>query len=205
MNREQIKKQFLEDIKDHKMSIKQDNDLYRNLVFKREGSCTYWFGIQTWPGYLCIYGDMGTYVFSRTSDMFCFFRRDDLDINPGYWHEKLVSDSKYCGSQEFSRNLFKKHLKEDFETYAYDYDLSEEEKKELWEDIEISVLYEEGEEHLFSAAMDYKTEEDHRIFQDFYEHGCREYTHQFIWCLYAIVFAVKSYDNLTYSKEEGND
>ncbi len=56
---------FLGDVKGHVFEIKNDDGLYRNITVKKPDSSIYGYKITTWPGYLCISGDMGTYVFSR--------------------------------------------------------------------------------------------------------------------------------------------
>ncbi|SQC93443.1 Uncharacterised protein [Cedecea neteri] len=86
---------FLRDVALHTLQIHRDDGLYRHLRFKRPGTNAYYFDIVTWPGYLTITGDMGTWTFSRVSDMFNFFmdshfgHRASFVINPGYWSEKF--------------------------------------------------------------------------------------------------------------------
>ena len=72
---------FLDDVKNHQISIIKDDGLHRFIRFKRPDSTSYWFDLITWPEFLCISGDCGTYVFSRTEDMFKFFRMNDNDFN----------------------------------------------------------------------------------------------------------------------------
>ena len=55
--------EFLNDVRGHAMTILRDDGVHRHLRFKKPGSGTYWFDLITWPGTLCIDGDMGTYVF----------------------------------------------------------------------------------------------------------------------------------------------
>jgi len=83
---------FARDVANHKLTVLRDEGLYRHLRFKAPDGSTYWFDLITWPGYLTITGDMGTYVFARTQDMFEFFRSHrstGFPINPGYWAEKI--------------------------------------------------------------------------------------------------------------------
>jgi hypothetical protein len=76
------------------MKVHRDDGIYRHLKFSRNGSNSYRFDLVTWPGYLSVTGDMGTWTFGRIADMFDFhgqpFRaaRKFL-INPGYWSEKF--------------------------------------------------------------------------------------------------------------------
>lgn len=74
---------------DHKLTIMRDDGLYRHLRCQKPGTWVYGFDIVTWPGYLCVCGDIGTWVFSRERDMVQWFERMDGRINPDYWSEKL--------------------------------------------------------------------------------------------------------------------
>ena len=91
---------FLRDVRDHKMIIELDQGVHRSIRFGRPGSSAYHFRLNTWPGHLAISGDMGSYVFSRTADMFEFFRDSAMTgrINPGYWHEKADAVDRNGGA-----------------------------------------------------------------------------------------------------------
>lgn len=65
---------FLINTANHTMKIHRDDGIYRHLEFSRNGSNSYRFDLVTWPGYLCVTGDMGTWTFSRIADMFDFSR-----------------------------------------------------------------------------------------------------------------------------------
>lgn len=111
------KEQFLKDVKDHKIDIKMDNDLYRHIHFSKGGSYCYSFSLVTWPGYLCISGDMGTYAFSRIPDMFDFFRdgsSEELEINTRYWSEKCETKGNI---KEFSVDSFRENIKQYLDGY----------------------------------------------------------------------------------------
>ena len=56
---------FLKDAAAHQMEVLRDDGVNRHLRFKNPESSAYWFEIITWPGTLCIDGDMGTFVFRR--------------------------------------------------------------------------------------------------------------------------------------------
>lgn len=141
MNDRCTEQRFLDDVAQHRMTILRDDSVNRHAQFKREGTRCYQFDLITWPGYLCYTGDMGSYVFQRTTDMFEFFRtdrndfnynKDGLSINPGYWGEKLEAVDKCDGFKEFSLDLFRKNVRE--------YLKGESHSKQLWEEIESSLL-----------------------------------------------------------------
>jgi hypothetical protein len=88
-----IAEQFPGDVAGHQLAVLLDQGLYRHLRCRNPANSFYWFEIVTWPGSLAIRGDMGGgWIFSRTEDMFEFFRSHRSHgsrINPGYWAEKL--------------------------------------------------------------------------------------------------------------------
>lgn len=198
---------FLNDVKDHKISIVKDDGVHRFIRFKRPNTISYWFDITTWPGFLCISGDMGTYVFSRLNDMFEFFRADpkhfqskgeSLGINPGYWGEKLRSIDHNNGFKEFDSAEFESRVKDHFKTYMAP-DISDDLKSELWQEIKENVLFYSDEEcRAYSAINDFRfTSDDGEEFEfvDFFDSGSTEiYTFHYIWCLYAIVWGISQYD-----------
>lgn len=206
---------FLNDVASHEMTVIRDDGVYRHIRFKRPDTGCYRFDFITWPGYLCYTGDMGTYVFSRTNDMFEFFRTDRkhmqlsfgkaLAINPGYWSEKVQSDSRFGkGTEEFSEDRFREVLKRifdgHFEELQPDAEASDEEKlafeqrkAEAWEEVEDQILSLDSLEHEgVSAACQF--EHDGLEFTDFWEYRLRDYTFHFIWCCYALAWGIQKYD-----------
>jgi len=149
LDRERAKERFKEDTENHKMEVLMDNGIYRHLKFTNNGSQCYRFDIHTWAGYLCVDGDMGCYVFRRIPDMFEFFRMDDNDfnkkniINPGYWSEKLEavnSDSARSndgnGYEEFSQEAFKDAVKQEYDNFCEEYEVTiEEERDEIQDEL----------------------------------------------------------------------
>ncbi len=206
MKEEQCTKEiFLRDVKDHQMTVVLDNGVNRNLIFRNPACYNLWFGITTWEDYLCIYGDMGDSVFSRNTDMFCFFRmkkndfnyNGDLSISPGYWHEKLKSISRFEGDKKFSPKLFEENIKEYFDRLVEDDELDKQTADALWEEIDNEILCQledNNEESMYRLVSDFKSEDGYE-FNDFWECNNREYTYHYIWQLYAIVWAIKQYDS----------
>lgn len=196
--------QFLADVADHQMTTIRNDGVHRHIRFKRPDSWAYWFDLITWPGTLCIDGDMGTYVFRRLEDMFEFFRTDlarhgtQLAINPGYWSEKLQAPAPQ-DAEKFSADAFRQRVKEAFDAWAAEYESSDEpgSKAQLWSDLEDDVLSiaDDGEIRAIDAARDFSSAaaEDFGM-DDCWEWRCREYTFHFIWCCYAIAWGVKTYD-----------
>lgn len=194
MSKNCTEERFLKNVKTHEMTVIRDDGLHRHLRFKKPDTMTYYFDTLTWPGHLCYTGDMGTFVFNRIEDMFEFFRSDDekLRINTEYWGEKLLSESRFGGYQEFSTDKFEAAVKSDFEEWEFE---SEVQKAAIWEEVEREVLdfIHDGESRAYDAVNLFKSEDGH-IFYDFWEHSFKEYTFHYIWCLYAIVWGIGKYD-----------
>lgn len=175
---ENVKAQFLEHVKDHSMQFEQDNGVFRSIKFSRGNSSVFYFRINTWPGHLCISGDMGAYVFARLHDMFEFFRGDELKINIGYWTEKLQSISRF-GSTDGAAHEFDAKG-----TYEAVKDCAEEMGKG-----------EEANELLdCSSAHEAMTVIEGMGLQDAWEFLSTKPTFHIVWCLYAIRWAIMQYD-----------
>jgi hypothetical protein len=187
---------FLEDVKDHKMEVVCDNQSVRLLKFRSPSTNCLWFEIVTWPGSLCITGDCGSFVFRRLPDMFEFFRGDN--INPSYWAEKLEADDKTDGYETYSPEIFRARIIErtnDFlDYYGYDEGSTEIQRAILLEQLEESVLADVGDKNIdLQRAIEFQYG-DVNPFQDFWEVDCIDYTPRFIWCCYAIQWAISQYD-----------
>lgn len=200
---------FLRDVAEHQMTVLRDDGLNRHLRFKKPGSGCYWFDIVTWPGILCVQGDCGCYVFQRIEDMFAFFRigehdwnrkKDGLSINPGYWQEKVLAESRHGKIEEFDKERFSRVVNEYRVGWMRDCrdTLTKDERRDLWEAVEHEVLYQvdDGEHAAFHAAHDFEHKVGGRSFHftDFFDHRFADFTFSFIWNCYAIAWAVKQYD-----------
>jgi hypothetical protein len=213
-NREDVESRFWVNIKDHDMEIIKDDGVNRHLRFKREKSYVYGFDIITWSGHLTITGDCGTWVFSRVEDMFNFFIMDDYDfnmhpdkelnINPDYWAEKVLSRDIHSGIKEWSPEKFKENVKDVYDNhceYHYtaeegdeDYEKEMEEKESLWSQIEDDVLYYADDEHAaVSAVYNWSDWSGDFGFGDFWEYSHKDFTFHYLWNLYAIVWGIQKY------------
>lgn len=199
---------FLKDVADHQMIVIRDEGVHRHIRFKAPGTMMEHFDLITWPGYLCYTGDMGTFVFSRTEDMFSFFRmgKDDwnynksggLSINPGYWSEKLQGIDRNEGFEEFDEEKFKSVVSEYRLGWIRDGGLDKDERRELWDAVTDEVLNatEDGEHRAFDAAYGFCHRVGRKEFQfdDFFEYRFTKYTYRFLWCCYAMAWGIALYD-----------
>lgn len=180
---------FKRDTANHSMKVVSDSGLHRHLSFTNNGSSCYRFDLITWPGYLCITGDCGTYVFRRIQDMFDFFRGDG--INPSYWGEKLESTDKCDGYKKYSPEKFEAEIKEWTDNWEFEDD---DQKAEVLSQVRGDVLSCGDEKSsAFNAAYCYSSDYGHQ-FNDFFECDLSEYTFRYLWCLNAIVYGIQEYD-----------
>jgi hypothetical protein len=197
---------------------------------RKDDSSCYYYNITTWNGFLCISGDMGCFVFSRLNDMFQFFRMDDndfmmdktkqLNINKGYWAEKLEAVDKNGGFEEFSFDAFRKNVDYYVEQHTDDGTWDEQQILVLKDDIYNSISEGDSPEILYQTLNEYEYFDDEIPKEYTYKYGyeevkprfkivdwweymgsCNEYTYHYIWCCYAIVYAIKEYDKLKESNE----
>lgn len=201
--------QFLKGVEDHQMVVLRDDGVNRHIRFKAPGTMMKHFDLITWPGYLCYTGDMGSFLFRRTNDMFAFFRTDrsdfnfnrdgGLSINPGYWSEKLEAVEARSGYEEFDEDEFKRVISEYRIGWIRRESLSKSDRRELWDSVnDVLEMAEEGESRAKHAAYDFSFKADGKTFQfdDFFEHRLTKYTHRFMWCCYALAWGVAHYDNV---------
>ena len=110
VNREDVYERFQRETAKHEMTVLHDDGLYRHLRFKEPQRSFYWFDLITAPGVLIFRGDGESFVFSRTEDMFEFFRGPVGRINPHYWSGKLTSDRDSV--RKYDQDLFEQIVRE---------------------------------------------------------------------------------------------
>lgn len=191
---EKIKVNFLKDTEDFHIRSIEEVGIVRNIRFgSMDGGSAHHFNLTTWPGYLAISGDMGCFVFRRVEDMFDFFRSDEeLKINPDYWHEKITSTGGRRSAKSFYKDKLLSSCREIFESYSESFELSEDQKSELWEEMQSVFSDCRSQRDVTHAAMGF----DMHGFQFDYESipDGMDYSYHFIWCLFAIVWGIQQYD-----------
>lgn len=215
---------FESDIAEHQMTIIREDGVYRHIRFGQPGTRCMSFELITWPGNLCYTGDMGTYVFERTTDMFEFFRRPEhcrYSVDMRYWAEKVTAGDKSSsdnGILEFSADKAKKQAWEAVAQYI-EQDLTpdedaEQEEKDLCmracNDLraEVRELLDSTDDNgvrFYDALNDFSFTQGYSEawkelglepfeFSDVWEWDMRDYTHRFEWCCYALSWAMQTYD-----------
>lgn len=198
--------QFTKDTAEHQLEVLLDNGLYRHLSLRKLNTSNNSFSITTWPGYLCISGDMGCFTFQRTTDMFEFFRGAPGEIAPGYWSEKVQAGAGSGGARsitvepDFSK--YDKRMDEYLLDFIKELDASDPETSEKIE-------------HAKEAVEDFKNQRENSEWdivsrvnnwdshiaggmelEDFWdnERSLEKFQYHYIWCCYAIVHAIALYD-----------
>jgi hypothetical protein len=210
---------FLRDVAEHAMTVIRDDGVSRHIRFAKPGTGCMHFDLITWPGILCYTGDMGTYVFQRTTDMFEFFRHDraynqsrgrKLSINLGYWTEKLIAieGSRHGGKvKAFDDEKFKRVINDYRVSWMREAKgsgtLDKGGRRELWEAVEDEVIgaLEDGGDRAQYAAYDFNFDRNSNSrrpygwsFTDLFERDFTEYTHSIVWCCYALAWGIEKYD-----------
>lgn len=196
------RERFIQDTDLHRMTVLRDDELYRHLRFGKEGTVIYRFDLVTWPGYLAFVGDAGDYLFARSRDMFEFFAPDRPNglrggfedaawgINPQYWSEKLQAPAPRDATS-YSRDTFHERVIEwAINTGA---DWYTEDKTALRAAIQSQILDQDAyDDHEAHALLN---EFEHRGLRivDGWEWDFREYSMQFLWCCWAIVWGISQY------------
>lgn len=178
---------------EHVMTVLRDDGLYRHLRFGKPGTGMYQFDLVTWPGYLAITGDIGTYTFSRLPDMFDFFTGY---INHGYWAEKLkngVGGPREEGVREHDCDAFIAWLLGDF--WEYSRDLDPRTTRIWWESIRREVLDDFTDLTSKRSCLDALdlVEAPSGHYQDDWECDWTRYVVQFELCLAGIVTGIRTY------------
>lgn len=207
---------FLRDVAKHEMTVIRDDGVHRHIRFKQPDSSNMFFDLVTWPGFLCYSGDMGTYVFQRTQDMFGFFRKNGrLDgINRRYWAEKIEAADN-TGVTRHSHDEFMRQINDWVDWHAEGNKPGDDEPEQLalWAEayaelraeVESEVLSADSNEvRCFDAANDFEHAGDawqafhgpdaKFEFTDFWEVDTKEYTPRFLWCCYALAWGIEQYD-----------
>lgn len=114
-NTDDVATRFARETAEHEMTIMLDTStahgLYRHLRFANPDSFEYWWELVTWPGSLAVRGDMGgDWIFTRTPDMFRFFRSSGDRINPSYWANKTERGRHSC--EVYREDLLRKAVTE---------------------------------------------------------------------------------------------
>ena len=187
---------FLADVANHKMEIVMDNGVHRHLVFRGNGHGTVGkVEIVTFPWSLVVTGDMGTWVFSRVSDMFCFFRDSGGRINPYYWSEKVQNGSGgsrgETGCKEYCSVTFKQNVIASLDDYDFN-DYDDVTKEQVIEALNSEIYWDMSRENVVGQLDDLAV--GGWSISEPYEIESEKWCYHYIWCCRFIVWAINQYD-----------
>lgn len=195
---EPTQEQFDKDMASWTMEALRDDGLYRHLRFRLAGGGFRWFDIVTWPDKLVITGDCETFAFTRTADMFEFFRQGGQRINPGYWQEKIVDGRDRAEGFDAGRFRDEVRLRRRESVRVWKRDgMEKDDRREAWEAIESEVIEMLDDQH---EAVAYATVSDFAHYWYDSKHKshtvtidtddwprCKNFDFHYIWCCRAIV------------------
>lgn len=187
---------FPEDVAGHEMTVLLDSGLHRHLRFSNPRASMNWFELVTWPGHLAIAGDMGTYVFERTVDMFSFFKIGHVNLE--YWAEKTQGAADLTVHSE---HLVRQYIDECVTEWAREFEPTEAHLTSLRDDLEDAISEGYDDTNLTLKALDdfyWQTDRDDPNelefrFDDVSEWRVREFSYHFVWCCYAIAWGIGKY------------
>ncbi|HDV8244856.1 TPA: hypothetical protein RJ953_004008 [Enterobacter hormaechei] len=203
---------FLLDTAEHRLNVIRDDGLYRHLRLQRPGTSCYYYDVITWPGYLTVVGDMGTWTFSRIADMFEFFGGWTGRTNTGYWSEKLEAGAGRSGcellAKEYDHDAFCESLKSSMREYLEDDAEADEDEDWNYEDTEDSDkakvreavrelcrAHFSNENEAYQAVSEADWPEQWSSQDVCYGLTFKTYTSHFRWILFAITWAISKYHN----------
>lgn len=185
MDIESVRAHFLGNYKEPKLTILVDGGLYRHI--RIIGDHYYRFDLVTWPGNLAINCEGDRFLFSRTDDMFQFFRlggsaERPMEPNFSYWAEKL-SDPRSRMVRGFSYAKFARDMEEGLSRMP-DEKQAEELRQEMSDE-----LYEDDEASCRDFAYRHPELRDLAI-----ENEWKDWTHRYAYACFAIVIGIREYD-----------
>ncbi|MGE4425034.1 MAG: hypothetical protein AB7G37_01115 [Solirubrobacteraceae bacterium] len=198
-DREELaRRQFDQSTANHEMRVLHEDGVYRHVRFAQPGrhSWSYLYDLVTWPGHLSISGDLESYTFRRTTDMFTFFNEPTLDrINPHYWGEKLVAPRGRDAVRVYVPELVEARLNEWVADQAEHYDCEGEELASLRDAVRDLVRWNSDIEWSEDAARSAIRDFEHRgrSIYDPSEWSFRDWDHHFLTACWAIKRGVERY------------
>jgi hypothetical protein len=169
-----VKERIVNDLAEHKITLLHSHGMYRHWRCAKPGTRVLWFDIVTWPGSLCYTGDMGDYLFQRTTDMVAFMRGSAMSYS--YAAEKCVAHDGRL--KEWREEIFRERLAA---------------RIEECEDGKRKAAVTKEVESIISEFETYQSRHDAE--KAMYESGlwdggdmpsCEDYTFHFLWALHAI-------------------
>ncbi|WP_299830740.1 hypothetical protein [uncultured Roseobacter sp.] len=196
-----VQHRFKSAVRNHKMTIEQDDGVFRCINFSAPDTSIYQFRLTTWPGHLAISGDLDDFIFTRLRDMFDFFRFAGPDYtrtdypNYDYWAEKTQAVSKHGALTSFCENLYVKAIRRDMSQHVSGMALSD--ARECVIDARIDDLFYPPHDtrEAISRAQDWRCPiTGNHPFGEFWDHRLEDYSFGFKFACHAVQWGIKQYD-----------
>lgn len=200
----QAKESFYKYVPDYKVTIESDVGVCRTIFVGIPGRSEGHFRILTAPGVLVITGDYGTFVFNRLHDMFEFFGGADREPNTQYWREKVQAGK----TQEFCEETFLASIRWEFTCWAESEVENEANIPRVVDNLMAAFKGAGGDRgdrgeygalaarHDFNAKVEFDADdvESRFVASSPFEGSCMAETFHFVWCCYAIPWAIEQYN-----------
>lgn len=200
-----VARRFPADVAGHVLDIRRDDGNFRHLTFAKPGTGIMHFHLTTWPGYLAISGDMGSFTFCRETDMFAWFRSSTY-VNVGYWTEKAVALDRYCdnGGEAHSEDVARAWLESRFAEWQASLEPEDDDvRQELACGLD-RLLEVCSDADLLRDALDgFRVDGMPQFsFSDLWEDSWNAPDYHLVWCLYAIAWGIRMYDTVKAKGDE---
>ncbi|ODN41570.1 hypothetical protein [Piscirickettsia litoralis] len=195
---DKIQKGFLDRAEGAVIDVVRDDGINKHIqCIIKEGRMI--FEIITWGDTLCINSIIGSYTFRCDLDMIEKFRKDNMpEVNPRSWvfivSSAPVIDNSACLPRELDHEKLEAALKKQ----VYSSGHTEEEKNKIWGEVETQILERATDLNdtrnliaYFDSPFGFKFEENSEV----YDVSISSYSYEYLWCLYAIQFAITKYDD----------
>jgi hypothetical protein len=192
---------FARDTADHEATILHDDGLYRHVRIGKPNSAMHGFELITVPGALVYRSADATFTFSRTEDMFRFFRSEADRVNPHYWAEKITDHRDRV--QVYNEEVFRRVVLEQFHDRLVDGEIPLKYAGAALDTLARDVLDDDviaAEQVARQALEDYEftiAKDQTARFADTWELDFWEWDTWYLWACHAIVRGIALYDAAT--------
>ncbi|OOF58290.1 hypothetical protein [Rodentibacter genomosp. 2] len=186
--------QFLESIQKHQLTVIENSENVKIFRFADPNtislSCTIIYAANT----CTITGDMGHFLFGRVQNAYNFFLNNPAVFSFGYVSEKVLAQDTSVGLYYFDGDLAEKSIKEIISDYREETDEERNlEKLNLLENTLQNVDWSKQFE-VDSWFYNNANGELSHLFDDTYTGKFERLTNYFIWCVQAIIYATRLFE-----------
>jgi hypothetical protein len=182
---------FARETRNHTLTVRHDDGLYRHLVLADPSGGFYRFDLLTWPHNVFLRGDGFSFGFSiyPTKDIFDMFRGSRSGgINPSYWQEKVTAGKVRAWSEDLFRAWV---LDEAAKNESRHPGAVEAVGKQILHSDEHSIEYQGTAEY---ALAQFRHGDFRLRFPNDWEKDFEDYSWEFLFACHAVLFGIAKYD-----------